>query len=201
MIIINLYFNVLILTTITYILKVQTTRSQIILGAVIGAYRIFFPYFLFDILMIYVTFKNLKYLSNFIIIVLILKALNYNPFISLLAMYLLTSFKNKENIIYYYTTIYISGTVIKLKGLMDTGNSLEYLNIPVLIISKKQIPKNVELKKPIYIPYQTITEKGILKGFIPDKVVINNKTIKKVIIAVTEENVELILNPKIMEEK
>lgn len=188
----NLCFNVIILYTISYILKRKINIKYIILGSVIGAYRIFFP-IIFDILMLLVVFKNKITVLYYIIICILLK--NTNILLSPIVLYIyIMTYKQKQ---YYKTTIVLENQKITLKGFMDTGNKLIYFNKPVILINKKHI-KNI--KKYFYIPYTTIDNQSILKAIKPKYIIINNRKIYNVIIGLIEVDVDLILNPKIMEE-
>lgn len=72
---------------------------------------------------------------------------------------------------FYKVSIFIDKKEYKLNGFLDTGNELYYYNKPCLIINS-----NIKLnyKKDIYIPFATISGKGIMKGFIADKVFITD---------------------------
>ena len=105
---------------------------------------------------------------------------------------------------YYKVDIKYKEKIIKLNAFLDTGNKLidPVTKVPVIIVKEKYF-KNI--KEFSFIPYNTISENGILKCIKPQEIKINNKTIhKKVKIGLVKnikmEGIECILNQKIMEE-
>lgn len=114
--------------------------------------------------------------------------------------------KYKNKISCYKTVkIFLNNKTYLLNGYIDTGNSLvdPYFNKPILIINK-----NIDIfsKRFIFVPYNSLNNKGILKCFIIDKVFIEDiGYLKNVLIAKSNDKlslsgVDIILNNKIMEE-
>ena len=89
------------------------------------------------------------------------------------------------------------------KAYLDTGNKLydPYTHKPVIII----YDKSINIKNPIYIPYNTVDNSGLLKAFKINKIIIDNKEIKrKVIIALSNKpfkmnGVDMLLNKEYLE--
>lgn len=156
MIIKNLLYNVIILYTLTYILKVRKKRSKIILAAVIGGYRIFIP-LIPDIIMYYVLFRKKEFLVKII-----------TPY-----------------------------EIIMLKPFMDTGCTLEYFGKNVVLLNENLI-KRYDIK--YFIPYKTIDSNGIIPIIKTIKVIVNKKKLNVLVAVLKMEEIELIMNPKIMEE-
>lgn len=97
---------------------------------------------------------------------------------------------------YYDVCIYYDNEVISKVGFLDTGNSLKdpFFNRPVILVDKSLINKNIN---SFLIPLDTINSHSLLEVFKPKRVIINNKVIKRVLIGVTNVNVEgvnIILN-------
>ena len=114
--------------------------------------------------------------------------------------------KYKNKISCYKTVkIFLNNKTYLLNGYIDTGNNLvdPYFNKPILIINK-----NIDIfsKRFIFVPYNSLNNKGILKCFIIDKVFIEDiGYLKNVLIAKSNDKlslsgVDIILNNKIMEE-
>ena len=74
-----------------------------------------------------------------------------------------------------------------LKGLCDSGNVLfEPITgkSVILVSSVSDIGKMIELESDIkkrYIPFCSVDKKGMLRGIVPDKLLINNSEISAII--------------------
>ena len=108
--------------------------------------------------------------------------------------------QNKKFIItysnYYHISIYIKDEVINEVGFLDTGNNLKdpFFNRPIILVDKNLINTKVN---SFLIPYNTINSHSLLEVFKPNRIVINNKVIKKVLIGITNVNIDgikIILN-------
>lgn len=74
-------------------------------------------------------------------------------------------------------------------ALIDTGNSLCYSNMPVLLVNRQIIPNAENL--PLIIPYESLGAKGALLGFKADDVTVNynNRELHtKCVIALCDRN-------------
>ena len=91
--------------------------------------------------------------------------------------------------------------MISCTGFLDSGNSLSYLSNNVILLDKRKLI--FDIKPYLYIPYETITNKSILKGFKPDKVIINDILCKKILVGIIDDvnidGVDVILNNNIKE--
>ena len=142
-------------------------------------------------------YKTGKTLDIFIL--LLLSILFFIIFIKKIKKY-----KNKISC-YKTVKIFLNNKTYLLNGYIDTGNNLvdPYFNKPILIINK-----NIDIfsKRFIFVPYNSLNNKGILKCFIIDKVFIEDiGYLKNVLIAKSNDKlslsgVDIILNNKIMEE-
>ena len=79
----NLIFNVIILKVISYTLNCKVKFKYILLGSVIGSYRIFIKY-IFDIAMHIVTFKSFRSIISYLTILGLYKGINSIPLVLLL---------------------------------------------------------------------------------------------------------------------
>lgn len=102
---------------------------------------------------------------------------------------------------YYDVKIYLNGNCLDCTGFLDSGNSLSYLSNNVILLDKRKII--FDIKPYLFIPYETIDNKSILKGFKPDKVVINDVVCKKILVGIIDDvsidGVDVILNNNIKE--
>lgn len=105
---------------------------------------------------------------------------------------------------YSKVDIKYKGQTIKLTGFMDTGNKLvdPITNIPIIIVEEEYIKK---IDNFMFVPYNTISGKSMLKCIKADEIKINDKKIdKKVLVGLTKNinmnEVNCILNSFLMEE-
>ncbi len=138
-----------------------------------------------------IVFINNGYSINLIILVII------SPIIIYIYNKQAKRLKNIYNN-YYSVKIYCRDKYINVMGYMDTGNTLNYNHKPVLLLDKR---KNIfEIKNYLLIPYNTIDNYSVLKGFKPDKVLINNRLVNcliGLIDGVNFDGCDLILNGRI----
>ena len=82
---------------------------------------------------------------------------------------------------------------------MDSGNNLSYLSNDVILLDKRKMI--FDISKYLYVPLVTVSGESIIKAFKPDKVLINNKKIKKVLVGIIDnismDGVDVILNNNI----
>ena len=103
---------------------------------------------------------------------------------------------------YYKVDIYYDNKIIKLNAFLDTGNKLidPYKKWPVILVKEKYIKSD----KYLYIPFNTISSKGLLKCIKIDKIYIENIGYrKKLFVGLTNniniDGIDCILNEKLME--
>lgn len=103
----------------------------------------------------------------------------------------------------YYDVIIISGNdTIKLRGLMDTGNTLlePIFKTPVIMINKKY---NIKFNKEFLVPMKVVNNESIIRCGRVDKIIIDNKIVD-CLLGVVDNNifkkgVDIILNEYIRE--
>lgn len=114
------------------------------------------------------------------------------------------SYQNKINY-YHKVIIYTEKSSIFLNGYIDTGNNLidPYFNKPVLIVNPDI---NISSDRFIFVPFNTLNSKGMLKCFLIDKIYIDgvgykyNCLVGKSFDKIKLSGIDIILNNKIMEE-
>ncbi len=144
--------------------------------------------------------NNIVFLSsiaNFIILIVL------TPLIVMFYREQIKKLKTNYNL-KYKVNIKYKDKFISLNSFFDTGNSLidPYFNKPVILINEDLL----EIDNYFYIPYNTITEKGIIKGILVDEIeIVGLKSIKKIVVGLLPnklriDDVDCLLNYKIMEE-
>lgn len=83
---------------------------------------------------------------------------------------------------YYNVDIYLtSGRVISLTGFMDSGNNLvdPYKRRPIILVSKKLLDFDYNLKTTLLVPYHSLNSSGLLKCIIPEKMYISEVGVRR----------------------
>ncbi len=143
-------------------------------------------------------------INNYFYIILILL---FIPIISNLLVKIFN--KRLSNYNYYYITkIYFNNNkYIELPSFLDTGNKLidPYTNKGIIIVNKNKVSNMVDIRSPIYVPYKTVNNTGLIKCFKPVAIEINNSIYKNYLIGLSEDNINIdgidcILNYRLLEE-
>ena len=117
------------------------------------------------------------------------------------------SFKDLKNNYsnYYRCLIYIHNKVIEVNAFLDTGNKLNdpYSNKSIILITKDKL-KDINIRSPIYVPYNSLNNEGILECIKADKIVIDGKESKDFLVGISNKNffmdgIDCIINNRIME--
>ncbi len=101
---------------------------------------------------------------------------------------------------YYDISIYYDNEVINDIGFLDTGNNLKdpFFSRPIILINKSLMRKKVNT---FLIPFYTVNNHDLLEVFKPKKVIVNNRIIKRVLIGITDVNIDgikIILNKEVL---
>ncbi len=238
---INLLFDLILLVSLSLLLKRNIKIRRIMLGSLFGgisgltiilpisSFFYFILKIIIGILLVIITFnyKDLKYTKDNLFYLIILsivlggllyllnlefgntKKLNTLTLliISVVFMYIYIKQIKKQKLEYstnYEVDVNYNNKCYKLKGYLDTGNILKdpYTNKPILITNK-----NIKAENYIYVPYNTVSGKGMMKCFKPEKVIIKDLGVfKNVLIGITDEKinisgVDIILNKYLLEDE
>lgn len=139
-----------------------------------------------------------NYLLNVIILIII------SPIITTIYIKSLKKIKNNYSN-YYKVDIYLKEEEkITVTAFLDTGNKLidPYKRRPIILVNKSLI--NLENKKIILVPYNTVNNNDLLKCIVPQKIFIQNIGYKTDFLVglmeeVNIEGVDCILNQKLLE--
>lgn len=87
----------------------------------------------------------------------------------------------------YQISLYFDGIEVSMYALMDSGNLLRAVNetithtpLPVVIVERGKLPKNICLKNTFPIAYQTMgNPQGMLYGYVAEKLTVNGNGMSK----------------------
>lgn len=227
----NFIFDFVSILGTSIILKRNTNIIRIILGSILGELTCISLFIRFNtigliifkivisILIIYIVFNfnNIRYFTTnlyyFYLIELILGGFlyvinNHNIFIKILLGLIFIYFfiKNIKKLKlnhnkYLSIKLDINNNTYKLNAFLDTGNKLKdpYFNSPIIIINNKY-----NLEGNILVPYNTCSNKGILKCIKGSNLYVNDKKINKKFLIGLSNNINLdgvdcIFNEELME--
>lgn len=137
---------------------------------------------------------------NFIFLIII------SPMI--LYIYLRSQKKLKSQYSQYYklTITFKNDSKITLNAFLDTGNKLKdpITNKGIILVEKEHL-KNINIRSPIYVPYNSLNHHGLLKCIAPKNIEIGGISSKNYLIGISEEKfhidgIDCILNSKCLED-
>lgn len=107
---------------------------------------------------------------------------------------------------YYKCDLYFNeDKFVTLNAFLDTGNKIKdpYSNHSVLLVNEKSLP-DYHIRSPIYVPYVTLNNSGLLTCFRPFKIVIDGKETKSFLVGLSHDSffidgIDCIINNQIME--
>ncbi len=144
---------------------------------------------------------NKSALSISYIIILIIGVIIYLKYVK--------SFKELKNNYsnYYECQIFLDDQKkYSFTAFLDTGNKLSdpYTNKSIVLVDKNKIG-DLRIRSPMYVPYNSLNNHGLLECYKALRIVINGKECNNFLIGVSEENffidgIDCIINCKIMED-
>ena len=195
----------------------------------IKTYFLIFLKLMMGIIMVIISFgyKNIKYtlynsvylymtsviLGGFVYYLSIeFKSMNYlflllSPIILYAFIKSMKVLKEIKNYYYKITITFNDNYNLNLTAFLDTGNKLvdPITNKPIILINKKKIKGSIQIRSPMYVPYNTINHHGLLECIKPKYILIENKKLTNYLIGLSEESFKLngidcLLNYKILED-
>lgn len=128
--------------------------------------------------------------------------------VPILSIEIIKLFKKLNNNYKYYYLIKImlkDNSLLELNSFLDTGNKLTdpYTNKGIILVDNKKI--NVKIRSPIYVPFKTLNNTGIIKCFKPKYIEINNIKYNNYLIGISNDSfnidgIDCLLNYKLMED-
>lgn len=165
-------------------------------------YNVLYLYMLSIILSGFIYYLNIEFNNiNYLIILLI------SPIILYIFIKSIKVLKEIKNYYYKVKIIFYDNHELTITGFLDTGNKLvdPITNKPIILINKKKIKSLINIRSPMYVPYNSLNHHGLLECIKPKYIIINNKKITNYLIGLSEESfklngIECLLNYKILEE-
>ena len=95
--------------------------------------------------------------------------------------------------------------VFLFNGFLDSGNKLKdpYSNKSIIILDKNKVD-DIKVRSPVYVPYNSLNNHGLLTCYKGYRIEIDGKSFDKFLIGISDEHfymdgIDCILNNKIME--
>jgi len=249
---INYVFDFVLLCSVNYILRRNSSVFKIILSSLVGTLTLLILFmkmsnftlllykFLVSIIMVIMAFgfKDIKYTSKNILYFYLVSMLLggsiyflnsqfnyssngfsftsrslYNSYAVIIVLGLfiffkyIKAFKSLKNHYsnYYKCKIYFNSNFLEVNAFLDTGNKLEdpYTKKSIVLIHDDRMLKEAKIN-PIYVPYSSLNNHGLLTCYKATKIEIGGKTFDKFLVGVSNENffldgIDCIINNKIME--
>lgn len=117
--------------------------------------------------------------------------------------------KIKSNYKYYYLVkiMFKNNICIELNSFLDTGNKLvdPYTNKGIILVDINKIIGKINIRSPIYVPFKSLNNTGLIKCIKPQFIEINGKYYNNYLVGLSEEKfnidgIDCLLNYKLMEE-
>ncbi len=115
--------------------------------------------------------------------------------------------KEIKNYYYQVEIVFNKNYSLKVNGFLDTGNRLRepLSKKPIIILNKKLIKGKINIRSPMYVPFNTLNNHGLLECFKVDKIIINNCILKNYLIGLSNSSfhingIDCLLNYQIKED-
>ncbi len=238
-ILLNYYFDFLLLLTVNVTLKRNSSLRRILLVSFLGELSLFglllsktwllillklevsllLNLLAFKFKDIFYTATNLLYFYMCSIILggfIYFLKLNNLPYLFILLLcpiifYLYhqqsLNLKNTISKTYPLTIYFPNKRSLKLTGFVDTGNKLRdpITKKWIILVNRKLLKGVIRIRTPIYVPYHSLNNKGLVECIKPLKLVIENKEYTNFLVGLMDSKVQInstdcILNLEILEE-
>lgn len=193
----NKYLLILLKLEISLILNILTFKYKDIFYTVTN---VLYFYMVSIILGGFIYYLKLNNLSYFFILLLI-------PLILYLYIKQNLNMKTTINKTYPLTIYFPNKRKLSLTGFVDTGNKLRdpVTKKWVVLVNKKLLQGVIRIRTPIYVPYHSLNNKGLVECIKPEKLVIEGKEYTNFLIGLMDSKVminssDCILNLEILEE-
>lgn len=193
----NKYLLILLKLEISLILNILTFKYKDIFYTVTN---VLYFYMVSIILGGFIYYLKLNNLSYFFILLLV-------PLILYLYIKQNLNMKTTINKTYPLTIYFPNKRKLSLTGFVDTGNKLRdpVTKKWVVLVSKKLLQGVIRIRTPIYVPYHSLNNKGLVECIKPEKLVIEGKEYTNFLIGLMDSKVminssDCILNLEILEE-
>ena len=193
----NKYLLILLKLEISLILNILTFKYKDIFYTVTN---VLYFYMVSIILGGFIYYLKLNNLSYFFILLLV-------PLILYLYIKQNLNMKTTINKTYPLTIYFPNKRKLSLTGFVDTGNKLRdpVTKKWVVLVNKELLQGVIRIRTPIYVPYHSLNNKGLVECIKPEKLVIEGKEYTNFLIGLMDSKVminssDCILNLEILEE-
>ena len=193
----NKYLLILLKLEISLILNILTFKYKDIFYTVTN---VLYFYMVSIILGGFIYYLKLNNLSYFFILLLV-------PLILYLYIKQNLNMKTTINKTYPLTIYFPNKRKLSLTGFVDTGNKLRdpVTKKWIVLVNKKLLQGVIRIRTPIYVPYHSLNNKGLVECIKPKKLVIEGKEYTNFLIGLMDSKVminrsDCILNLEILEE-
>lgn len=193
----NKYLLILLKLEISLILNILTFKYKDIFYTVTN---VLYFYMVSIILGGFIYYLKLNNLSYFFILLLV-------PLILYLYIKQNLNMKTTINKTYPLTIYFPNKRKLSLTGFVDTGNKLRdpVTKKWVILVNRKLLKGVIRIRTPIYVPYHSLNNKGLVECIKPEKLVIEGKEYTNFLIGLMDSKVminssDCILNLEILEE-
>lgn len=193
----NKYLLILLKLEISLILNILTFKYKDIFYTITN---VLYFYMVSIILGGFIYYLKLNNLSYFFILLLV-------PLILYLYIKQNLNMKTTINKTYPLTIYFPNKRKLSLTGFIDTGNKLRdpVTKKWVVLVNKKLLQGVIRIRTPIYVPYHSLNNKGLVECIKPEKLVIEGKEYTNFLIGLMDSKVminssDCILNLEILEE-
>lgn len=193
----NKYLLIILKLEISLILNILTFKYKDIFYTVTN---VLYFYMVSIILGGFIYYLKLNNLSYFFILLLV-------PLILYLYIKQNLNMKTTINKTYPLTIYFPNKRKLSLTGFVDTGNKLRdpVTKKWVVLVNKKLLQGVIRIRTPIYVPYHSLNNKGLVECIKPEKLVIEGKEYTNFLIGLMDSKVminssDCILNLEILEE-
>ena len=194
----------------SYLLTILKVVMGIIMVLIAFGYKNI-KYSLYNALYLYMTsvilggfiyFLNIEFENmNYLIILFIAPIILYSFIKSIKAL------KEIKNYYYNVSILFENNFKLNITGFLDTGNKLidPITHKPIILINKKKINACINIRSPMYVPYNSLNHHGLLECIKPKYIMINDKKLTNYLVGLSEESFQLngidcLLNYKILED-
>jgi len=115
--------------------------------------------------------------------------------------------KNNYSCYYKIEIVFKNNQSITLNSFLDTGNKLKdpITKKGIILINKESIKGKYNIRSPMYVPFNSLNNHGLLKCFSPKYIIIKDKIYTNYLIGLSDnkiniDGVDCLLNYKLMEE-
>jgi len=117
------------------------------------------------------------------------------------------SLKNNYSCYYTIEIVLKNNQTITLNAFLDTGNKLKdpITKKGIILINKETIKGKYNIRSPMYVPFNSLNNHGLLKCFSPKYIIIEDKIYTNYLIGLSDnkiniDGVDCLLNYKMLEE-